>query len=108
LIGGVTLPSLFGGIVVTPILYRIYIDTERTTMTGVFTSDDYIRYQFVYYFITVGSALVAALLAGVFALCTNKKDGDFTTMKFFSPDYGLCNNPTKESSNVEQPREDSA
>jgi len=93
LIGGVTLPSFFGGIVVTPILYRIYVNTGRTTLTGVFSSDDFLRYNYVYYFITVGSALVAALIAGMFALCTKKREDDFTIRKIFSPDYGLCNGP---------------
>jgi hypothetical protein len=94
LVGGVLIPSFFGGIVVAPILYAIYYDTARVTLTGVFSTRDYVRYQYVFYFITVGSAAVCAVLAGLFSFCSRNLENDFTIRKMFSPDYGLCNNPT--------------
>jgi hypothetical protein len=38
LVGGVLWPSFFGGIVVTPILYAIYYDNRRVTLTGAFNT----------------------------------------------------------------------
>lgn len=38
LTGGVLLPSFFGGVVVTPILYAIYYDKSLTTLTGTFNT----------------------------------------------------------------------
>lgn len=93
LIGSVLIPSFFGGIVVTPVLYRIYIDLGKSTLTGVFVSEDYIRYQYIFYFITVGSAVFCGIFAGLFSFCTKTIQNDFTIRKMFSPDYGLCNNP---------------
>ena len=91
LTGGVLLPSFFGGVVVTPILYAIYYDTGRTTLTGQFNTREYIRYQYIYYFITVGAAIVGGIFAGIFSLCSRGLENDFTIRKMFSPDYGLCN-----------------
>lgn len=91
LTGGVLLPSFFGGVVVTPILYAIYYDTSRTTLTGQFNTREYIRYQYIFYFITVGAAIFAGIFAGIFSLCSRGLENDFTIRKIFSPDYGLCN-----------------
>lgn len=107
LVGGVLLPSLFGGIVVAPILYRIYVDNARTTLAGTFTTAEYIRYTFIYYFITVGAAIVCAIIAGLFSFCTRSLNSDFTIRKMFSPDYGLCDNPVKGEQNQRR-SEDSA
>ena len=93
LIGGVLLPSFFGGVVVAPVLYAIYYDTQRVTLTGTFNTRDYVRYQYIFYFITVGAAIVCGILAGLFSLCTRRLKNDFTIKKMFSPDYGLCNDP---------------
>jgi hypothetical protein len=91
LIGGVLLPSFFGGIVATPALYAIYNDTARGTTTGLFSTREYVRYQYIFYFITVGAAIVCGIVAGIFSLCTRGLENDFTIRKMFSPDYGLCN-----------------
>jgi hypothetical protein len=97
LIGGVLLPSFFGGIVVTPILYRIYINNNMNTVAGLGAVNDmsYINHQYEYYFITAGTAALAGIIAGLFAMCSRNMNDDFTIHKIFSPDYGLCNNPVK-------------
>ena len=99
------MPSFFGGIVVAPVLYAIYYDTQRTTLTGAFNTREYVRYQYIYYFITVGSAVVCGIIAGLFSFCSRTLEGDFTIRKMFSPDYGLCNDPIRKMENAEKPSE---
>lgn len=101
LIGGVLLPSLFGGVVAAPALYAIYYDTARVTTSGLMATRDYVRYQFIFYFITVGAAIVCGIFAGIFSFCSRSLENDFTNNKMFSLDFGLCNNPT---GNIEKER----
>lgn len=69
LVGAVFFSSIFGAIVMSPIFYRIYIDngwTEYSLGTPV-TDYNVIRFQIIYYFTTMGAALVAGVLAGIIA-----------------------------------------
>ncbi len=66
------------------------------------------RYQYIFYFITVGSAIVCAILSGLFSLCSRGSENDFTFKKIFSPDFGLCNNSTQILENRERDSEESA
>jgi hypothetical protein len=95
LIGGVLLPSLFGGVAAAPAIYAIYYDTARVTTTGLMNTRDYVRYQFIFYFITVGAAIVCGIFTGIFSFCSRTLENDFTMKKMFSPDFGLCNNPNE-------------
>lgn len=91
LIGAVLIPSFVGATIVTPIIYRAYLDNSWDRPSGKITDADVIRFNFIYYFITVGAAAFAGLIAGLFSFLT--KGGDnFKFKKMFSTDYGLCNN----------------
>lgn len=66
----------------------------KGTLAGFLTNFEIIGNQYAFYFITVGAAIVCGILAGIFSFCTRSVTNDFRTTKMFSPDYGLCNNPT--------------
>lgn len=69
LIGAIFFSSLFGAIVMSPIFYRIYIDNGWIILSIGTAVTDYniIRFQIIYYFTTVGAALVAGVIAGIIA-----------------------------------------
>ncbi len=69
-LGAVLLPSLFGGVAFGPVMYKIYIMTGWETLKGVYTDEDYIKYNIIYYFITAGAGFAAAIIAGIFSFCT--------------------------------------
>lgn len=47
------------------------------------------RFQIVYYFITIGTAFVAGLIAGVIALISREQYNDYKFEKVFDTDFGL-------------------
>jgi hypothetical protein len=95
LIGAVLIPSFLGGVVVTPVVYRVYIDRDFERITGIINDDEAIRFNYIYYFITVGAGITGGLFAGLFALCSNDHEYDFEFRKLFKADFGLCNNPVE-------------
>ena len=96
MIGGVLIPSFLGGVLVTPVFYKIIMARGDTLLTGSLNDYEYIRYNYIYYFITVGSGLVAAIIAGIFSCCSKDNEHDYQNLKMFSPDFGLCSNPNSE------------
>ncbi len=53
-----------------PIFEKIYYDNGWSLLTagGPITNTDTIKYQIIYYFITIGAAFVGGLIAGIIAL----------------------------------------
>ena len=64
------IPSLLGGVLVTPVYYKIIIGLDYRVLTGSLNDYEYIRYNYIYYFITVGAGLVAGIIAGIFSCCS--------------------------------------
>lgn len=83
--------SIFGGVVVSPAMYRAYMDkgTSPSAFGGQITDSSLILYQLVYIGVTVLVSSGTGLLAGLACYKFRNSENDFDLNKLISTDFGI-------------------